>query len=561
MYEKFLNDVKAVLKTVWDGVKTGSKKAFDFTKPVLIPLFKVLFVLSMTTFTLGMMLPTKGIKSENLILTDVQMLYISLAVSFLTAIAIVIFTKFPISSVKISSFGSLVLSAIVTRSTYKYLKATFWNQPVAKHFAEKFEFFKHGTFTGKLFYILFLFFVFLVLNWAFAHIIKFLKELYETASKTERYMFYIGSVVLIALISWTYSQTTGFHSSMDRVYSIDSSYNVKSIFPKLFYADIRHVGFSIVTFPIYSICQFITDLLGVKALLPILLGIVNVEMLLIIGLLLRRIADNNNFVFALYFASSPVWIFALFIEKYTLAVLFAVLFVYAIKESQRGNKVSSCVLSAAAISTSSVLIPFAALGEKKIKNMVLRVVQVSLFLVLLFTVTGRLTYMVHVKDLTEAMKFFTKDLTYKNKFYLTIETIKSLIFVMPFVKKGNTFWWYADMGKKLDYVGLAILIICVIGYLFKIRKKEYSVFLYWIAFVFFLYVKIGFSVYNGPLFGLYFSWAFIPLFVSGVQGIFKRIPKIGKAVLISVIVIAVAQNIYHLGVLLNFLKDAFPVKL
>lgn len=182
---------------------------------------------------------------------------------------------------------------------------------------------------------------------------------------------------------------------------------------------------------------------------------------------------------------------------------------------------------------------------------------------LLFIVSGRINYIIESPEMLNSMKFFTKEeLTLFDKFKLTTDTICSLIFVLPFViKEQGTFWWYPEMGDKINYVGLCILVICIIGFLLNFRKHPFKIFAYWILFVFFLYIVIGFSVYNGPLFGLYFNWAFIPLFVAGTEGIFRRHIALSRGILCAVIAVALIMNVYHFGCLFSYMQEYFPVVL
>lgn len=266
-------------------------------------------------------------------------------------------------------------------------------------------------------------------------------------------------------------------------------------------------------------------------------------------------------MFALYFASAPTWIFTLFFEKYTLSVFCMVLFTYGVYRKKAETTLAGNVLGAATISTSAALIPLAALCEGKTRDALKRIAQASLMLVLLFVVIGRIDFMIHFKELTDTMTYFTDpELTMLNKFYLTIETIASTIFILPFtVKSNNTFMWYDGLGATMNWVGFAILIISIIGFLSNIKKDQYKIFIYWVVFLFFLFMVIGFSVYHGPLFALYFSWAFIPLFVSGVEALFRKKTNYAKYALIGVIAIALILNIYHLGHLMQYMKAAFPV--
>lgn len=515
-------------------------------------ILKILFAFSLVAFTFVMSRTEDAAKMYEV--------YIALGVSLAAAIAFCVFGNFPVNSLKKASVFSVLISVIVTVGAVKYIKLEFWKTEVAEFFSERLSFISAGSAFSILLYALFAYLVFLVINAAVSAITDYAVDFFSQSSRAEKRFFAFASVFIAVFLSFVYSRTTGFWSSMDKVYSIDSSYNINSIFPKLFYADIRHVGFSLITFPIYTLVDFITGIFGMDSLVPVLLAVINAEMILFITLILRRLSGGNNYVAALYLSSSPVWIFTLFIEKYTIAVLLMVAFVYAVEKRKSGEKTVTGVLSAAAISTSCVLIPLSAFGEKGFKNAIKRVFVLCVSLVLLFIVSGRINYILNAPEMLESMKFFTKEsLTVFDKFKLTTETICSLIFVLPFVQRSNnTFWWYPEMGDGINYVGVAILIICIIGFICNFKKNSYKIFAYWIAFVFFLYIVIGFSVYNGPLFGLYFNWAFIPLFVAGIEALFRH-TKYAKGVLCAVIAIALIMNVYHFGCLFGFMQEYFPL--
>ena len=518
-------------------------------------MLRILFAVSTVCFTFVMSRTDDASK--------MYQVYIALSVSAVASAFIGVFCNFPVNSLKKTSFFSALAALIVAFGAVNYIKDEFWKSTVAVFFQNRFSFVSAESAFAVILYILFFFFVFLVMNVSAAAIIDYTTDFFLESSRAEKRFFITASVVLAIFISFVYSKTTGFWSSMDKVYSIDSSYNINNIFPNLFYADIRHVGFSIITFPLYTLVGIFSSIFGIDALTPILLAVINAEMILFITLILRRLSGGNNFVAALYLSSSPVWIFTLFIEKYTIAVLLMVAFVYAVEKQKISHKTVTGILSAAAISTSCVLIPLSALGEKGFKNAVKRIFILCGGLVLLFIVSGRINYIIESPEMLNSMKFFTKEeLTLFDKFKLTTDTICSLIFVLPFViKEQGTFWWYPEMGDKINYVGLCILVICIIGFLLNFRKHSFKIFAYWILFVFFLYIVIGFSVYNGPLFGLYFNWAFIPLFVAGTEGIFRRHIALSRGILCAVIAVALIMNVYHFGCLFSYMQEYFPVVL
>jgi len=257
-------------------------------------------------------------------------------------------------------------------------------------------------------------------------------------------------------------------------------------------------------------------------------------------MMLRKISGSSTYW--LFIASSPFWLFTIFFEKYVLAILPIVILTYSIVSNDNKTKIISCALAPGLLTTSAVAVPLLAVHDKK--NGALSIVKSCGLIIGLVAVIGRINVLFHFSELLKGVMGFTKpDMDFMHKLYSCFDLLASSLFVLPFnVTESGRFWWIS-IADSINWIGLIILVICLIGYIANYRKPEFIVFVYWLCFMFGLFIIIGWSPEISPLFAAYFSWAIIPLFVSGMHKIIKE--KYFRASINALITICVACNIYH----------------
>jgi len=168
----------------------------------------------------------------------------------------------------------------------------------------------------------------------FSAILNYLQNLIKESTKEEKRIIIILSVIGLLAITIVYGFNQNFFLQYDKIYSMDSGWVHSGIYSQLNYYDIRHPLLSIFYFPIWAIVETtINVIFGVSQITTIIKTVIfqfiNFELLLMIGIYLKKITKNNN-VFMLYMVSFPTLLYTLFFEKYQLCVFLIVYYVYSV---------------------------------------------------------------------------------------------------------------------------------------------------------------------------------------------------------------------------------------
>jgi hypothetical protein len=112
--------------------------------------------------------------------------------------------------------------------------------------------------------------------------------------------------------------------------------------------------------------------------------------------------------------------------------------------------------------------------------------------------------------------------------------------------KVNKKYIWTGILDEISYIGVAIFIIMLIG-IIKDRKDKFTqICSIWLIFSILLLTVLNWSVHESPLFSIYFSWAFIPLFVKGLDYLIKKFNIKEKNVYYPIIGIVGIINIINM---------------
>lgn len=380
-------------------------------------------------------------------------------------------------------------------------------------------------------------------NW----LIDFVNEM----DKFEKKVYIITSAIFLFFIIFLYLRYPSFYLQYDNVYSMDSGWVYSSIMPNLYYYDIRHPLMSILSFPIYAIVNFIFS----NTLKPIIFQFINVQLLIIIGLELKRML-KHNFVYILYIISFSTLLYSLFFEKYVLCTFLIVTYLYNIfVNNNNSNKM--LVLSVGVLPTNIFICIAELFRNNKIKEKIINIIKIGFTALLILVVTGRIYCLFNGYDEAINMKdsFGGATYTLKEKVNSISNMVHGSLLYIPSNSNGETYLWN-NILNNVSIIGIIILVIILAGLFNNIKNKLYIVFLISLLFSFVLFGYFNWSVYESPLFSIMFSWAIIPLLLYGIENIFNLIKineKHKNMIYISLCIIILIINIYGIVDICKFI--------
>lgn len=387
---------------------------------------------------------------------------------------------------------------------------------------------------------------------------EWLKKFIKSMDDFEKKTYIITSIIMFVILVILYLNTNYFYLQYDNVYSIDSGWVYKHILVDAYYYDIRHPLMSILTFPVYAIVNFIFS----SHLTPIILQFLNIQLLILIGLILKRMT-KNKFVYVFYMLSFPSILFSLFLEKYILCIFLVVVYLYDIFINKRSNnKLLAFIVGA--MPTNIFIVASEFFRKNKFKDKIKNIINIGIISILIFVLAGRIHCLVNGYDEMKHMKdtFGTNNFTIAEKVNSTTKMITHSFIALDSHSNGNTYNW-TNITNSISYLGLAIIIVILFGFknIYKTKNKVYFSFILSFVFSLILIMVLNWSVHESPLFSICFSWAIIPLFINGLEKIFCLL-KINKqnykyiyyVILLIMTTINISQviNIFKFAINLNF---------
>lgn len=411
------------------------------------------------------------------------------------------------------------------------------------------------------------FFLFFSFTWV---IQKILDEAARFQLQPFEKKFLLWSTVILAVAGGIlYALSRGFWSVEDVVYSLDSYPTSKYVFSDIYYVDIRHLNITAVSFPLMAIARAIAQMLGIaslddtSSLMPMLLMVLNGELLLLAAVLLGRITGRKS-VLMLYALSCPVWLFCLFIEKYNVFVFLLALFAYGYAQKRERLCEVSAVLAFFSLTSFALLFPVLLFHKKRkeILPCIARVAVLTLFVLALF---GRINYLFHClayadETLSPFYAVTFPQFSLSQRLYACLDAIVFSFVPLPsgpqlmthFAAPIYGYSWLG-VGAQMNWLGLCILVICAIGLFSKKDRWMNLLWGYWAAMLFVLFVVFNWAPHESPLFSIHFSLAYIPLFVQGIEVLLRKRIGLQRAVLGGMMALCLVLNANHITSIVVFL--------
>lgn len=509
----------------------------------LIKILNIIFVISSGCFTFGIAITNE--KWEVLISIIITIAFFSYF-SFKKKLLINIYYNIKIGEILLALYFGI-------RFAHEFSKKTFSIIQELTFFYDKIIIVKYFIVFGSL---IFLFTCFLLF---FKKVNIAIHNFFNEMDKMEKIYFVSSTFICTFIICLVYSLTNGFSQQYDVVYSIDAGYVTNKIFPKLYYFDIRHTLLSIIMFPIWRVCRDIEIILGCKAGLSIiLLSVFNSQLLIIIGILLKRLT-KSNWILLMYSVSNPFLIYFLMIEKYQMCAFLLVIFAYATIK-QKNLLQNSFVMIAAGSMTSSIAIGFFCGDNLKLKDRIINYFKLAINLAITLIILGRISVLTSgIEMISKTMGKFSVKTGIENRIYACIDLIASCFIAKDYSIIKNTFYW-SSIAQKINLFGVLILIALIISFILCYKDKFAQICGYWILISFFILVVLRWSIHESPLFSLYFSWAIISLLVMGIEKICVSSEMLKKIIFSSSIIVMLCINVPHMISMIRFLILRYPIK-
>ena len=385
---------------------------------------------------------------------------------------------------------------------------------------------------------------------------KWFSNFWRKLDKWDRRAYVITILFFSVIIIFFYLRNNTFYSVDDIVYSLDSGF-VFQVFNNANYYDIRHPLMSLFTFPIGTVLRFLAKSLVANNLVnlmqAILIQIINANLLVLIGLQLKKIT-KSKMVHIMYILSFSTIINVIFLEKYNLCAFLTVLYVYTLCIEHR-TSIFSLISSVGVLPINAFIGICEIIRKNDLKTKAKQIGKIILIAILAFLALGRMHVFVNGIEESKFYKqaFAGKAPTIIEKTNCTLNMLESsIVGLSSGPNEENQFMW-KNINSHVSFIAYILFFLALLG-IIKNRKELYiKIFTIWIGFAFILFLILNWSTDIAPLFTPLFSWAFIPLVVLGLEQIIKKFNLNKKIVYGVLLFIICLTNILIINNINNFL--------
>ena len=265
-----------------------------------------------------------------------------------------------------------------------------------------------------------------------------------------------------------------------------------------------------------------------------------------------NISDEKFIFYSLFLSTYTLVVFPFVYEQYIIALFYLILTMYL----GFYNKFKINYIYCGAVGTlltSGIIFPLIS-KYNSLKKWIVNIFKCFVFYITLLVLSGQFLLLFNIVEKVKfLMRFSGGKMTFWEKFVQYTHFIKS-IFIKPFT--GVVFfesfprYWLLPV-KNISYVGIIILVLCVISFIINRKNKFAVISFFWIIFSFVILCLIGWGTKENGLilYSLYFFWAYCALLVMLIDKI--RDSRI-KYSLVSILVILLL--VYNVSGLLDIIK-------
>lgn len=383
------------------------------------------------------------------------------------------------------------------------------------------------------------------------YVLRLLKDIFSDLEKKEWIGYGVVSILFMILVFVIYLQNNMWFLQDDMVYSMDSGWTYTSIYPILNYYDIRHPIFSVLLFPVYAVLKTVLDFLIPDSLLMVVLAafiqFFHIQLLLLTGVMLRKIS-GHYISFWIYVVSFPTLLYILTFEKYQIIVFLIVAYVYTLWKNKK-ESLEIIILAIGALPTNAYLLLCEFFMSAEGKQRINRFLKIALCGVLTLFCFGR-GFLFNIAETLEQLTsthgtYGAVALTFGEKIYSVLNVIVNAFIALPSTVTSAYVW--ESLTTSISIAGLLLIAVIILGGVISRKKFGTKISIVWGIFPFILFVCMNWAPHESPLFAILFSWAYILLFVEGLNWLIDKVKVKREIIYVIFILSLLIVNLIQLG--------------
>jgi hypothetical protein len=385
---------------------------------------------------------------------------------------------------------------------------------------------------GLLCVVVSFFFIYCGILLVYQSFISIMKEgqILHDINRSEGIIYMVLLIVALAFMAIIFLQTDVFYGtnySYDIIYTSDSPMLVKgNVYLRLMHGenDLRQPLFAVFAAPFLGIPYLFVRLFSVSTSVAAILSN-SIQMLMLFTanyLLIKilRLDSTKRIAFMILNSSMYTYLLSvLMMEQYVVGYFWLVLCVYLIAEKGRVSRIAMWGAGGTLL-TSLVLMP--SLSDKSplrnFKGWICDMIRYGIEFVGLMLLFCRYDVIRNLSSKIRQLRTFTgENLTFTQKFYQYTEFVKNC-FVSPsagirYTSNPDFATWQLDEVTTVNWVGILLLVLCVISAVLNHKKKSGQLAAIWVGFSVVMLLFLGWGTRENGLilYALYFAWAFLLL--------------------------------------------------
>ncbi len=422
-----------------------------------------------------------------------------------------------------------------------------------------------------------IYFVYIFLENIGPKVIKFFKGF----SKSEK-LYFLIVIILSTIMSTAISHYTNAFSIpednthvaiYDAIYVSDSGYI--TAFDAYFNVsnrmnDIRQPLFGIFSLPfsvpakiLSECCFFLPDGYEYETIMMIVQSILISLTIIMIGRMFNLDEKYKKYLYIFFHASFTYILWSFVLEQYVIGTFYLILTLYVyFKNKEQINYVY--VGAVGTLITSGIIFPVIT-KFKNIKQWITNVCKCFMLFISIFIIGGQLPQIFTVGDRFSKLLIENGGMKVGllDRLQQYFEFIKDIFIAAGGYVKGVDIGFpsYALIPiSSFWYLGIVILVLCILGYILNKKEKFAKVCMLWIIFSFFITVVIGYGTQERCLilYALYFSWAYLGLIFMLLKKVFKKY-NIFKIVIIVLSFLILLISLREFINILRFAVRYYPL--
>ena len=331
--------------------------------------------------------------------------------------------------------------------------------------------------------------------------------------------------------------------------------------------DIRQPLFAVFAIPFAVICFIISKILFFipncyAVLLTLLQALLISYSYVLISRLMKLEGKERRLFLALCTFTYPFLLFALNMEQYVFSTFWMIMFIYSAL-TDRENINYLYIAATGSMLTSGIFFYFLS-ESKKLKQWIRDVIKVSIDFFVVTIYAGQFIFFVLlIPSMKSLLRFSGAEISISDKILQFFNFVATCL-IAPETMIANNMYNCVSLQlapvRTINILGIVVLIIVILGYIYNKKDKLAQVCMIWVIFSFVILCLLGWGTKeNGlVLYTLYFSWAYIVLSVMFLKKILKK-EKMRSFVYIALIGILILKNLSAMVELVKFGIEYYPI--